>query len=88
MIRDGETGYTFVSGDIESLADQLHATATMRDHVLEQLGREGRRWVEESFSIERYRERMTALYRALGVCNRSDDRSVRSRDATAKHQRH
>lgn len=65
LVREGETGWGFASGEVESLAAVLREAAASKQ--IEAMGRNGRQWVEAEFSAARYRERIAAVYRELGV---------------------
>lgn len=67
LIREGVTGHTFASGDVDSLAAALREVADLPADELEAYGREARRWVEAELSIDRYKERILDVYRSLGV---------------------
>jgi glycosyltransferase involved in cell wall biosynthesis len=67
LIREGETGLTFASGDVAALAAVLRRVIDLPAATLEQYGRAGRAWVETDFSATAYRTRMLELYRELGV---------------------
>lgn len=67
LIRVGETGTLFTSGDVESLAEQLLAFEAMPDDKVLAMGKAGRAWMEQDFSATNYRDRLIALYRRLGV---------------------
>jgi glycosyltransferase involved in cell wall biosynthesis len=67
LIREGETGFSFASGDVEDLAGVLTKVARMPDKDLERLARAGRQWVEYEFTAVRYMERLLRLYDQLGV---------------------
>ncbi|MEM1370793.1 MAG: glycosyltransferase family 4 protein [Pseudomonadota bacterium] len=67
MIRHGQTGLTFPSGDADALADCLTQLATMPNHQLREMSREGRRWMEQEFSPSAYIARNLSLYESLGV---------------------
>ncbi len=67
LIRAGETGALFISGDVESLAEQLRIFAAMPDAAVLAMGKAGREWMERDFSANCYRERLMALYQRLGV---------------------
>ena len=67
LIRSGETGMLFTSGDAESLAERLRYFSTMPDDDLLAMGKAGRAWVERDFTALRYRERLLELYREMGV---------------------
>lgn len=65
LVRDGETGLTFPSGDHEALADALARFAAMPPRSLAAMARAGRDWVEKDFSAAMYRQRLLALYEPL-----------------------
>jgi glycosyltransferase involved in cell wall biosynthesis len=67
LIREGETGACFESGNVESLASVLREITMQPAAALRQMGREGRLWVEAEFTAERYRDRLLSVYRELGV---------------------
>jgi glycosyltransferase involved in cell wall biosynthesis len=67
LIRPGETGMLFPSGDAEFLAKRLRQFSTMSDHDILAMGKAGRAWVERDFTALRYRERLLELYREMGV---------------------
>ena len=66
LIRDNETGATFESGSVEGLASVLSRFHALPDDAISELGRAGRAWMEEEFSMEQYGYRMLDLYRAFG----------------------
>jgi len=65
LLKDGETGLIFDSGNAESLAEALHRLATMPDSTVIGMGRAGRDWVERDFSATAYVERISALFATL-----------------------
>jgi glycosyltransferase involved in cell wall biosynthesis len=67
LIRVGETGALFPSGNVEALAIQLRAFSAMPDADVLAMGKTGRAWVEQDFTATRYRERLIDLYRSMGV---------------------
>jgi glycosyltransferase involved in cell wall biosynthesis len=67
LIREGETGFGFVSGDVDSLAATMSNMAARSDAAVEDLGRCGRLWIEREFTAEAYRDRISSIYRELGV---------------------
>lgn len=67
LIREGETGAVFQSGNAEALAERLTDFMQMSDDEILAMGKAGRRWVEEDFTAVRYRERLLDLYRDMGV---------------------
>ncbi len=67
MVKQGETGMLFPSGDSQKLADALHSFQNLTSIQLEDMGRQGRAWVETSFSSKQYQESLLQLYYSLGV---------------------
>jgi glycosyltransferase involved in cell wall biosynthesis len=67
LIRPGETGFVFQSGNVDSLAQRLEEMQRLPAASLRSLGRAGREWMRSEFSPGRYRERMSALYEDIGV---------------------
>jgi len=67
LIRTGETGGIFESSNVDSLANAMIHYAKLPDADIAEMGREGRKWVEQDFTAERYRERLLNLYVTLGV---------------------
>jgi glycosyltransferase involved in cell wall biosynthesis len=67
LVRESETGITFKSGSVESLADALERFKEMPDTHLAEMGRCGRAWVESDYTAERYCDRLLELYGDIGV---------------------
>ena len=67
IIREGETGFGFTSGNVEELCSALRIVARLAEPEVSRMGRASRAWVETEFSVARYVERVTALYRELGA---------------------
>lgn len=67
LVRDGETGMLFESGDVESLADALRRVQSLPALQLREMGMAGFDWMRRDFTAEYYRERTLFLYRSLGV---------------------
>jgi glycosyltransferase involved in cell wall biosynthesis len=67
LIREGETGLSFASGDVGSLVVALQNLNAQPASILEDMGRTGRRWVETEFTAQLYRDRLLNVYRELGV---------------------
>lgn len=67
MVIEGETGWTFASGDSKDLARVLDEVAAMPDAVIESMGKNARAFVEQRFNRENYTEAMLSLYAELGV---------------------
>ena len=65
LLREGETGFSFESGDVESLATALRRIIDAPDSNIETMGRNGRRWLEEDFTAELYVQRLMAVYREV-----------------------
>jgi glycosyltransferase involved in cell wall biosynthesis len=68
LVRENETGVTFDSGSVSSLQAALLDMKSRPDAQLEQMGRTGRRWVEQEFTVGMYQQRILAAYRDVGVC--------------------
>ncbi|MFZ4701277.1 MAG: glycosyltransferase family 4 protein, partial [Candidatus Methylumidiphilus sp.] len=67
LIRVGETGEVFPSGDAQALAERLATFAAMQGLEILAMGKAGRDWAIKEFTLHQYRERMLALYREMGV---------------------
>lgn len=67
MVRVGETGFLFESGDVEDLAKALQSVTTLPDGRLAEMGRAARQFVQDRFTRQQYFERTLDLYRSLGV---------------------
>ena len=67
LIRESETGITFQSGSVESLAAALRQFADLSNPQLAKMGRCARAWMESDYTTERYSARVLSLYRDIGV---------------------
>lgn len=67
LIREGETGATFTSGDVDDLAARLREYAARPATSIAAQGAAAREYVAAEFSLARYRDRILALYREIGV---------------------
>jgi glycosyltransferase involved in cell wall biosynthesis len=67
LIRENETGVCFESGNVAALAAALQSVGSRGDMQLQDMGRAGRRWVEQDFTVSKYQERILAAYGELGV---------------------
>jgi glycosyltransferase involved in cell wall biosynthesis len=67
LIREGETGFVFTSGNVESLAHTLGRVASLPVAALRRLGTAGRDWMRAEFGPAVYRRRMLELYGAVGA---------------------
>jgi glycosyltransferase involved in cell wall biosynthesis len=67
LIRENQTGASFESGNVESLAAVLADFAARPRQQLAEMGAAGRHWVAEDFTVSTYRQRIMSVYRELGV---------------------
>jgi len=67
LIREGETGFVFTSGSVESLARILGEVGRLPVSALRRLGSAGREWMRTQFGPAAYQRRMLELYADLGV---------------------
>ncbi|MDI3513651.1 MAG: hypothetical protein PWP40_880 [Rhodocyclaceae bacterium] len=67
MIIEGETGWTFKSGDVDELTGLISRVAKYPSSHLEETGRAARGYVQDKFSRSGYVESTLALYAELGV---------------------
>jgi glycosyltransferase involved in cell wall biosynthesis len=65
LIREDETGALFPTGDVPALAAVLERFAQLPDTRVADMGKAGRRWVEQDFNPATYRNRLIALYASL-----------------------
>jgi glycosyltransferase involved in cell wall biosynthesis len=65
LIREGETGALFPTGDAPALAAVLERFAQLPGSHLADMGEAGRRWVEQDFNPSVYRDRLLSLYASL-----------------------
>jgi len=67
MVLEGQTGNLFASGDINQLAESINQIqASPASHLIE-MGKFARDYVENTFTLQRYRDNMVELYTSLGV---------------------
>jgi glycosyltransferase involved in cell wall biosynthesis len=66
LIREGETGLLFESGNVAALTETLARAQGLSAPALDAMGRTGREWMRTDFTPDAYRDRMLALYRSLG----------------------
>ena len=66
-IRSEETGFTFESGNVDSLVEVLERVQRLEPARLRRMGAAGRAWMRAEFSPAAYRDRMVALYQGIGV---------------------
>jgi len=67
LIRENQTGVCFQSGNVPSLQSALEDFDLRPQTQIQEMGRAGRRWVAEDFTVAKYRQRILALYHDLGV---------------------
>lgn len=67
MVREGETGALFESGNVDELAGQLRRFTEMPDRAVAEMGAAAREYVAQTFTAERYLNEMLALYASLGT---------------------
>jgi glycosyltransferase involved in cell wall biosynthesis len=67
LVREGETGMLYPSGNAAALAEVLAGAAALPDSRLSAMGAAGRAWVEQDFNAAIYLERQLSLYDSLGV---------------------
>lgn len=67
LVREGETGALFDTGDVAALSAILRHYQDAADATLMQMGRAGREMVEHGFSESAYVRRMADLYARVGV---------------------
>ncbi len=65
LIKQGETGFVFNSGNVDSLVQVLTQVDRLSDTKLRSVGLAGRHWMSTDFSPATYRNRMLALYRQI-----------------------
>lgn len=66
-LQEGETGWSFESGNVDDLAGVLARVAATDSSRLVQMGRSARQHVATHFSRARYASAMASLYSELGV---------------------
>jgi glycosyltransferase involved in cell wall biosynthesis len=69
LIREGESGFGFTSGSVDSLAEVLRRVAGMPVAGLSKMGSAGRDWMRAEFSPAAYQNRVLKLYSEIGLYN-------------------
>ncbi len=69
LIEATQTGTLFESGNAAALADTLQHYAAASDYQVLQMGKNGAALVRDTYSATRYRSKLLALYRTLGVAS-------------------
>jgi glycosyltransferase involved in cell wall biosynthesis len=70
LVREGETGYLFPSGDVEGLRVAPRRMRDLPDRDVQAMGSEARRFAAECFSARFDLERMLDPYASPGVAVR------------------
>ncbi|MFZ5521363.1 MAG: glycosyltransferase family 4 protein [Pseudomonadota bacterium] len=65
LIVEGQTGWTFESGNVDALVQALNIAFQTPDSALQQMGEHARAHVERSFSATRYLQSTLELYAGL-----------------------
>ena len=65
LIREEQTGVTYTPASVHELADVLRRFSSLGGARIEEMGHEGRSWMEAEYRPEHYRERILSLYREL-----------------------
>jgi glycosyltransferase involved in cell wall biosynthesis len=65
LIRQGETGFVFASGDVDALVEVLAKVQELPSSRLRSIGIAGRSWMRAEFSPSVYRDRMLNLYQEI-----------------------
>ena len=64
LVKDGQTGYTFESGNVRDLQEKIEALSKMRSDITE-MGRTARQFVEKEFNPEIHYQRLMEVYQAI-----------------------
>jgi glycosyltransferase involved in cell wall biosynthesis len=67
LVRPGDTGFRYTSGNVTELAEVLRHVCDMPDREVAEMGRRGRLWVDTEFTSVTYVARILDAYRELGV---------------------
>jgi glycosyltransferase involved in cell wall biosynthesis len=67
LVREGETGALFESGNINALARALRHVSDQSDANILEMGKAGRAWMTADFSANQYVKKLKDLYNKLGV---------------------
>ncbi len=61
LVKDGKTGYTFESGNVEDLRDKIECLLKDPDSAIER-GKNARRFVEENLNPEKHYQKLMKIY--------------------------
>lgn len=67
MLKSGETGWLFESGNVSALAASLSQLSNTPDEQVSAMGKAARDYVSTTFTAARYLREMLGLYTTLGV---------------------
>lgn len=67
LVKPGETGTLFESGNHAALAADLARFAAVPTERILEMGKAGREWMVREFTAAHYRQRLLDLYRDMGV---------------------
>jgi glycosyltransferase involved in cell wall biosynthesis len=67
MMREGENGWLYESGNVEALAQRMAQVQGMPEAQIVTMGRFAREFVQRNFSLERYLNGVREVYGELGV---------------------
>lgn len=67
LIKQDICGSVFKSGSFDELTSLLQKYAALPGEQVTEMGRAGRAWMEDDFSLEQYQSRILSLYRDLGA---------------------
>ncbi|VAW65690.1 STRUCTURAL ELEMENTS; Cell Exterior; surface polysaccharides/antigens [hydrothermal vent metagenome] len=67
MLKEGETGFLFESGNTQDLTEKLKLISNIPTKEIINMGKLARDYVSSTFTSERYYSDMTALYKSLGA---------------------
>ena len=67
LIREGQTGFVFPSGDVNALSQVLQDVAAMSDDKLVEMGAAGRAWMESDFSRAAHLAMLKEVYVGVGA---------------------
>ena len=85
LVRDGETGLLYQTGDVNQLAEAIHSLGS-KPELAEQMGRAGREAVRQGNAPEAHYQRLLSLYEGLagGKMRRRPSSSFPARDRTVE----
>lgn len=69
LIRQGETGFVFTSGNVDALVEILTHVQRLSAATLRHMGSAGREWMRAEFTPTAYRDRMLSLYQEVGIAH-------------------